>query len=293
MNKAAVIAAGSLWGIISVFIRTLSAAGLSSIQITAVRAFIAAVSFIIILAVTDKKSFRIRISDIWLFAGMGIISVVLFNVLYFYTMINSQASIAVVLLYTSPVFVTLLSAIFFRERITPTKTFSLILTFIGCVFVAGIFGSGYKITPMILLTGLGSGLFYAMYTIFGRAALERYQTKTVTAYTFVFAAVGIIPICNIGEMQDIIREKPSLLPWCIGIGLICTVIPYFLYTLGLNGIESGKAAILAAVEPLVGAVIGMTFFHESHGAAKLLGIAMILAAIILLNIRTSKTSQRK
>ena len=47
--------------------------------------------------------------------------------------------------------------------------------------------------------------------------------------------------------------------------------------------ESGRAAILVAVEPLVGAVIGMTLFHESREPAKLLGIGLILGAILVLN----------
>ena len=281
--SAAVIAAGTLWGIISIFIPTLSDAGLDSIQIAAVRTVIAAVFFSAVLAVGDKERLIIKLSDLWIFAGMGIISIVLFNCFYFYTMIHSQASVAVVLLYTSPVFVTLLSAIFFREKITPIKIISLITAFIGCTLVAGIFGSGYKVTPLILITGLASGLFYAMYTIFGRIALERYDTRTVTAYTFIFAAAGLIPICRINKIAALISDKPILIPWCLGIGFICTVLPYFLYTWGLRNLESGRAAILAAVEPLVGAVIGMTLFRENHGMFKLIGIAMIIAAIVLLN----------
>lgn len=281
--SAAVIAAGTLWGIICIFIRTLSDAGLDSIQIAAVRTVIAAVFFSAVLAVGDKERLIIKLSDLWIFAGMGIISIVLFNCFYFYTMIHSQASVAVVLLYTSPVFVTLLSAIFFREKITPIKIISLITAFIGCTLVVGIFGSGYKVTPLILITGLASGLFYAMYTIFGRLALERYDTRTVTAYTFIFAAAGLIPICRINKIAALISDKPILIPWCLGIGFICTVLPYFLYTWGLRNLESGRAAILAAVEPLVGAVIGMTLFRENHGMFKLIGIAMIIAAIVLLN----------
>ena len=48
--------------------------------------------------------------------------------------------------------------------------------------------------------------------------------------------------------------------------------------------ESGKAAILVAVEPMVGAVVGMTVFHESRSAVKLVGVACILTAIVLLNL---------
>lgn len=228
-----------------------------------------------------------------MFIGTGIVSVVLFNTCYFYTIINSQASVAVVLLYTSPVFIMIMSAILFKEKITSKKLIALVLTFMGCVFVAGILGGGYKITPLILMTGLGSGLFYALYTIFGRFALKKYDTFTVTAYTFIFGMLGSIPTGKLSRTAEIIRINPKIVLFCIGIGLISTVLPYVLYTWGLERMESGKAAILVAVEPLVGAVIGMTIFHESHNVLKLIGIGMILCAIILLNIGDSQTEKEE
>lgn len=279
-----VLLSGTLWGIISIFIRQLSAAGLNALEISTVRLVVAAVSFPLFLAVTQRDKLRVKFRDLWLFVGTGIVSVVLFNCFYFSTMMNSEASVAVVLLYTSPAFIMLLSALFFHERITKRKLVSLAMTFAGCVLVAGFVRGGYTISPAILMTGLASGLFYALYTIFGRVALERYDTMTVTAYTFLFGAVGS---CFVGHPLPILRtvsQNPSLILWCLGIGLVCTVFPYFFYTWGLQRMESGRAAILVAVEPLVGAILGMTAYHESHDLAKLAGIGLILGAILVVNV---------
>ena len=290
-NKKAVfsvILAGILWGVTSVFIRALSASGLDAMQISCIRMIMASLIFTSVILIKDPKLLKIKLKDIWVFVGTGIISVVLFNCCYFYTIIKSQASVAVVLLYTSPVFIMLMSAVLFKERITAKKIIALVLTFTGCVLVAGLAGGGYKITPVILLTGLGSGLFYAMYTIFGRVALKKYDTMTVTAYTFIFGMIGALPIGKIGVSAKIIAGEPKLIFWCLCVGLISTVLPYFFYTWGLQRMESGKAAILVAVEPLVGAVIGMTVFHESHDVFKIAGIVLILSAIVLLNLNDEK-----
>ena len=244
---------------------------------------VAAVGFTAVVAVRAPEKLKIQLRDIWMFVGTGIVSVVLFNVFYFSTIVSSQASVAVVLLYTSPIFVMLLSAVIFREKITRRKLIALAMTFLGCVFVAGLAGGGYSIPPLVLLTGLGSGLFYALYTVFGRFALEKYDTMTVTAYTFLFGLVGSLPMGHPGRVLRIVSAQPSLILWCLGVGVICAVLPYFFYTWGLQRMESGRAAILVAVEPLVGAVIGMTVFHESHDLLKLIGIALILGAIVLLN----------
>lgn len=280
-----VLLAGTLWGGISLFIRHLSAAGLSALEISTVRLVVAAVCFPLFLSIADRAKLRVHLRDLWLFLGTGIVSVVLFNCFYFTTMINSQASVAVVLLYTSPAFVMLLSALFFHERITGRKLISLAMTFAGCVLVAGFVGSGAALSPSILATGLASGLFYALYTIFGRLALEKYDTMTVTAYTFLFGAVGS---CFVGHPLPIVRTvcaQPELILWCVGIGILCTVLPYFFYTWGLQRMESGRAAILVAIEPLVGAVLGMTVYHESHGLVKLAGIGLILGAILVVNCK--------
>ena len=288
-----VILAGVLWGVISIFIKTLSAAGLGSLQIAMLRMTTAAVIFTAVIAVKDPSKLKIRIKDIWMFIGTGIVSVVMFNTCYFYTMINSQASVAVVLLYTSPVFIMLLSALIYKEKITLKKIIALVLTFAGCVLVTGLIGGSYTVTPKILLTGLGAGLFYGLYTIFGRAALKKYDTMTVTAYTFIFAMLGSIPLGNPVETVGIIRHNPTLIIWCVGIGIVSTVLPYFLYTWGLQRMESGKAAILVAVEPMVGAVMGMTLYHEPHNALKLAGIAFILCAIVILSLNDSSEKQKK
>ena len=75
----------------------------------------------------------------------------------------------------------------------------------------------------------------------------------------------------------------------LGIVVVSTVLPYVLYTWGLQRMDSGRAAILAAVEPLVGTVLGMAAYGESRAPAKLAGILLILAAILLLNRREKST----
>ena len=292
MNRSkpalAVLCAGVAWGVISLFVRALSAAGLRPLQIAFLRLALSALIFIPFLALRDRGKLRIRLRDIWMFIGTGIISLVCFYALYFYATIHSQASVAVVLLYTSPAFVLLLSALIFKEKITRLKLLCLGMTVLGCAMVSGVFGASYRLTARVLLAGLGSGFFYALYTIFARFALGRYDSMTVTAYTFLLGALGSLPLGRPGDAVGILAAKPILLLPLLGIGVISTVLPYFLYTWGLQRMDSGRAAILAAVEPLVGAVLGMAAYGEPRDILKLAGIALILAAILLLNRREKK-----
>ena len=275
------IFAGVLWGTISVFLKNLSSSGLSLIQITACRAIFSSFFLFVYFFVKDKNLLKIKLKDIWMFVGTGVVSLTFFSLCYFSTILESGASIAVILLYTSPIFILLLSAILFKEKITKIKLFALILTFVGCIFVTGIGGENH-LSAKGLFIGLCAGFGYALYSIFSRFALEKYKPLTVTFYTFVFSSISLLPFCNIVEICSSFSEKSLL--FLIGIALVCTVLPYIFYTFGLSGLETGKAAILVTVEPLVGSLIGIFVWKENLDMLKLIGIIMIFIAVILINL---------
>lgn len=275
------IFAGVLWGTISVFLKNLSSSGLSLIQITAYRAVFSSFFLFVYFLVKDKNLLKIKLKDIWMFVGTGVVSLTFFSLCYFSTILESGASIAVILLYTSPIFILLLSAILFKEKITKIKLFALILTFVGCIFVTGIGGENH-LSAKGLFIGLCAGFGYALYSIFSRFALEKYKPLTVTFYTFVFSSISLLPFCNVVEICSSFSEKSLL--FLIGIALVCTVLPYIFYTYGLSGLETGKAAILVTVEPLVGSLIGIFVWKENLDMLKLIGIIMIFIAVILINL---------
>lgn len=277
-----VIAAAALWGLISLFVKGLTAAGLDSMQIVAVRCILGAAVMALVLAVKRPDKWKVHWRDLWYFIGTGIFSLVFFNWCYFTAIRESAVSVAVVLLYTSPIFVTLLSAPLFREPLTRRKLAALALTFAGCVLVAGLAG-GQAISFRVLLIGLGSGLGYGLYSIFGRVALRKYDTLTVTAYTFFFSCLGVLPLCRPADLFRRVTADGTTLLMALAIALLCTVAPYLLYTWGLQRMETGRAAILATIEPLVGALLGLFLYHEDATPAKLAGMALIFLAVFLLN----------
>ncbi len=285
-----VLIAGILWGCTSLFVRPLNDAGLEPLQICFIRVLFSFPTFLVVTAVNDKKKLKIAPKDVWIFICSGIVSILLFSTLYYHTIVQAGASVAVVLLYTSPVFVLLLSALLFREKITLLKGIALLITIAGCALTAGGFG-GAGLSFTVLLTGLGSGLFYGLYSIFGRFALEKYDTLTLNVYTFLFALAGAFFIGKPVETFRVIAEQPSLLLWGIGNSVFCTTLPYFFYSKGLSGMETGRAAILATIEPVVGCVIGMAVWREPFSVPKIAGILLVIAAVVLLNLpgRAKKT----
>ena len=65
--------------------------------------------------------------------------------------------------------------------------------------------------------------------------------------------------------------------------LITTFLPYIIYTAGLAGLEPGKAAVIACIEPVMATFVGMIAFKEKIGIVTVLGVLLVLAAITLIN----------
>ncbi len=283
-GPALILLAGCFWGSMGIFVRKLSAFGFSAAQIVSIRLTLAALAFCVLLRVKDRSGFRLSLRDVPLFLGLGFGSILFFTVCYFTAIEMMPLSTAAILLYTSPIWIMLLSLLIFREKLTGRKALALVLAFGGCVLVCGISGEG--ITLPGLLIGLASGLGYGLYSILGTVALRRYSPYTVTAYTFLLAAAGSFLICRPAEMAAKFAEAanlPSLLLLCGLTALVTAVIPFLAYTLGLRTVEAGRAGVLATVEPLVAALIGMLVFSEPLTVLSVLGILLILAAVVILN----------
>ncbi len=280
-----ILIAAVLWGCIGLFYKRLAAIGMNQLQVVFVRVLTAAVLMAVYIAVRRPAWFHIRLRDSWMFIGTGVVSLSFFNLCYFHAMDKLSLSVAAVLLYTAPVFVMLFSAVLFHERLTVKKLIALALTVAGCVLVTGALFDG-RITVQGVLFGLGSGIGYALYTVFGVYALRCYETETVTFYTFLFSAISVLPLCRIAELAGIISVSPAeSAAYSFCIGFIACLLPYLLYTKGLSGVQAGQASIMATVEPVVAAVIGFAVFREDMTVWKIGGMLLILSAILLLNIQ--------
>lgn len=280
---AKIITAAALWGCIGVFLKLLTAAGFTSMEGVAIRALAACVIYGGFLAFTNPEALKISPKDWYYFFGTGVCSLLFFNWCYFSAISRSSMSVAAVLLYTAPVFVTLMSALFFRETITPVKLLALAVTFAGCALVTGLFPLGQEaVSPSTILFGLGSGFGYALYSIFSKFALNKYSPSTISFYSFLFCAVFSLPLS--GLQQDL-AGFGCWQAWAgaLGIGVLCCAVPYVLYTDGLRQAEPGRAAILATIEPFVAAALGILLYREEVTVYKLLGMAAILGSVLLIN----------
>lgn len=283
---AAVIAAGTLWGFMGFFRRTLDTMGLSASNCIAVRCIVAAILFAITMLIADRKAFKIKLRDAWCFVGCGIVSLLVFGLCYFKAMDYMSLSNAAILLYTAPCFVIIISAVLFKEKITPKKIAAMLMAFAGCCLVSGI-GTGDEISAIGLALGLCSGLCYALYSIFSRFAINRgYSAFTINFYSCLLAGIGATAVGGT-DFIPLISLTPSNLLFAVATGLVTCFLPYLLYTYGLIGIENGKASIMASIEPVVATLCGVFIYNEGLTVMSTVGILLVLSAIVLLKEKST------
>lgn len=276
-----ILLAAALWGAIGLWNRRLMAGGLSPTGIVTVRNFGGMALLCAVFAVKDRSVFRVKREHLKYFFGTGVISVVLFTICYFSCQKICSLAVASILLYTAPSFVVLLSALLWKEPVTKRKIAALLLTLVGCAMVCGLFSGGVTVTLTGILLGLGAGFFYALYSIFGRYALAHYDSMTVTVWTFLFAGPASLVLIRPADLAAMSADASMPLT-ALGLVIFSTVLPYIFYTGGLARVESGKASIMASLEPVVASLVGVVVFGEPMTALTAAGILCVLGGVAVL-----------
>lgn len=275
-----VVLAGILWGSMGIFVRRFNALGLESMDIVFLRAIVTAAFLFFVLLIYDKRLLAIRLKDLWCFLGTGVASITFFNYCYFSAIKVGSLSMAAILMYTAPAIVMILSFLLFREKLTAIKIVSLVITFVGCGLVTGAFEPGQTVQGEGILYGLGAGLGYALYSIFSRYAIRRnYNSLTITFYTFLIATIATFFLVDVKRLTGIAFSDWNISGFAVSFGIVCTVAPFLLYTIGLVHVENSKASILASVEPVFASVIGALVFKEKMEISSLIGVILVVAAI--------------
>lgn len=283
-----ILAAASMWGTIGFLTRKIAPLGFSSLSLIFYRAITTSAVLALIILLKDKRLFKIKIRDIWIFIGSGIVSFFAFNVCYMLSIGSNSLAAAAILLYTSPVFVMILSVLIFGEKISVKKGAALLFALCGCALVS--FGGEVRISLAGLLLGLGSGLGYALYSIFGTIALNKgYSTLTITFYTFAFASLASLSCADLSTTLPLFTENAMDIPIVIMFSVWVTVLPYLLYTKGMAYNNATIASIVSTVEPVVAALLGFAFFGENPGLTGVVGIAFVILSILILNFRLAKS----
>ena len=123
--------------------------------------------------------------------------------------------------------------------------------------------------------------------------MEKYDSLTVTTYTFIIAATATFFISEPAGMFRIVGENLGKMPLIVAGSVITLAMPYICYSIALKYIESSRASIIASFEVVAASMIGVVLYGEMLGILNIIGIICVVSALILLQIKWPEKFDKK
>ena len=260
------------------------------------RELFVALTLLVVLRVVRPDLIRIKKQDFPYLVIYGLV-LAIFNSLWTLSVAMNGASISTVLAYCSAGFTALLGWWFLKERLDWAKMIAVILSLGGCVLVSDALNLEAWMANFVgILTGLLSGLFYAIYSLMGRYASQRdLNPWTTLLYTFSFGTVFLFVLNIIPgdflpgkavQMSDLLWLGTSVSGWGILLLLAAgpTLTGYGTYNISLSYLPSSVANLILSSEPAFTAVMAYALFGEILTFIQIIGSLMILAGVVFLRI---------
>jgi drug/metabolite transporter (DMT)-like permease len=281
-----ILLAGILWGSIGFFSTIMTNSGMDTGSVAFFRVLASSVMLGLLLIFKGKGFGLFRISKRGVLSCLlvGLFSQAFFNICYMSTIKNGGMATAAVFLYTSPVFVAIMSKLFFHEPLTSNKIIAILINIAGCILaVTGGDFSDVKISGSVVIVGVLAGFTYALLPVLSRTGADKEDPFTAAFYGQLFGMILLFLMIRPYHGTGAVFSWQLVLA-IVGIGIVPSAMAYSAYYSGLSRIkETSKVPIFASVETIVAALIGFFAFGQSIGPGKILGIALVLVSIVFMN----------
>lgn len=286
IGYALVFTSGALWGFGGYFVTQMSQIGAPAMTIAFSGHLFALLPLVALILVTKRKE-GLKISKKGLFYSLilGALTKGIFKLAADTAITMIGVATSSILMYLSPVFVAIMSMIFFKERLRTYQHVSLVINLIGCtLMVTGGNFSELSISGLGVTLGVLAGFLYALTTVIGKVATSGDDPLTMTFYMLLFSAITMSFFAKPWEHVELFTNSTFIF-WALinsaATGLLANL--FFLRGLSMK-IDASKATIIASVEVIVATLSGVFLLGEPVNFAAFMGIMLMILSIIGMNI---------
>jgi len=288
-----------IWGSSFLFIR-IGVEQLPPFQLVFIRTGVAAVGLTAVVYARGKRlpTDRRSIFDL-LF--LGIVNTVFPFALITWGETHIESGVASVLQGTAALFTLVIAHFAFTdERITWRKAAGLVIGFLGVVVLSSreMGTATTESTSLLYLLGqlaiVVASLCYAFGGAYSRKAMQnRLEPIVVAAGAMIVASVitGIVtylsPVMGGPQPVNLAQLSPRVLGAILALGLVNTFVAYLIFYSLVAQLGASRTSMITYVIPVIGLILGALFLGESLDARLLLGAAMILGSIAIVNLKPS------
>ena len=208
----------------------------------------------------------------------GFFNVVAFSLFTPFAQLYAATSRVTILVYTMPIWASLLARVVLGERITPPRAAALALCVAGmAVLVYPLIGAGG--IPLGILLALGAAVSWAIGTIYLKWARIDADPMAVTFWQLVVAFVAITACLPVFEGSlHLWPVQPTTMAALVFSGLVGSGIAYFLWFEVVRRLSATTASLGVLASPVIGVVSSVAILGERPTLPDMVGFALILSA---------------
>ena len=265
--------AAVFWGLNGSIARHFFSLGLTVPELAFLRC--ATGAFCFGLHAVARKEWRVASHNIPKLLLFGMVCLGLFTLSYQASVHESGAALAVILLYTAPAWVALLSRAFLKHRINRRTLAAIGIAMTG-VFLITLAGSANdRLSWLGVTAGLASAFLYALHFPWNFRWRGIYSPITLYAYAMLGGAILLLPFTAFVVLPALVWLQ--VLP---GLALI-TYLPYLCYGQGMRSVHPAPAAVIVNLEPIVGCLTAYLWWNEQFTLPGWLGAGLVIGAVFL------------
>ncbi|MCX9085129.1 MAG: DMT family transporter [Candidatus Methanoperedens sp.] len=268
-----IIIAAILWSLAGIFAKQIT--GMSAQSIIFYRVSFAFIIFFFALVMTGKLNIlklREKRSYLFLFSILQMATMVA----YFISIMNASVSIAVLLLSTAPIYITIFSPWLLKEKIRTKGIIALVLSLAGILLIVDPGKLDFKPFSIGILAGIASGIFYAFEVMTSKYVSSTYSGYTQAFWSFLIATIILIPV-GIVPLEVV----SSNLIYLLILAIFPTILAVSLYFNGLKKVKTQSASILGLIEPISAVFFAVIILGENISNLEITGGALILIGAAL------------
>jgi len=264
---------------------------LSFINLTIMRFFIVCCILPFIILFQKKGFSKLQRKDIIPIFLLGFFGVMVYHLGLNYGEQFISPAAASLIIATIPVQIVILAMIFLKEKISLSKTFGVIIA-LGGVVIISIWGKAESSLEVEYIFGaisvLIAALMGALYTIFGKKLLNRYNGLSLTVYAMLLGSIGLLPFLNISIIEQV--RNMSINGWfaVIFLGAFSTVIGYVLWYIALENKTASEISIFLYAIPVFSTIFSYIIFREEITYMFVFGGILVIAGLAIVNMKSNK-----
>lgn len=269
------IAGGTLLGTLGVFVEEAGVPPLTAVWFRCAFGLLAMLAWGAVTGRLHELRLRGRLLAAALAAGV----LVVFNWASFFAAIElTSIGVATVVVHVQPIWVLLLGAWWWRERVSPRQLSAVLVALLGLALASGVVDAGTTAIDRRHLLGLllclvGS-LSYAVVTLLAKAA----QGAGSYAFTTWQCGVGAVLLA----WWPVLNGWPALGPawaWLVGLGVLHTGLAYVLLYAGMARLPTSRIAVLQFVYPAAAVLVDLLVYGRTLSPAQTFGVLMMGLAL--------------